>query len=210
MYKSNTFLEFISKQAVAIYLPGYRNDKNELSSLRKFLTKEKKISFFSLSYSLQDTNGKEYSIKEVISEIEKTIKSGLDRYHFKKCYLIGYSLGAALALKIVSRNLFQFDRLILLSIFDDRKGLLRERGIDISDDKNVSPIDLIKKIKKTPMVFIHGAFDASIRTDRALKVYKESNSKKARFILLPADHHFSGTGQKKLLQEQLNEIIGCP
>lgn len=207
MYKEDTVLNYISEQAVVIYLPGRGGDKNEFPFLKKFIVTKKKISFFSLSYSLQDSNKKKYAIKEIVLEIEKTITSFLDNHNFKKCYLMGYSLGAALALEIASRKLTGFNKLILLSIFDDRQNLLKERGINIDNYENISPINLIKKNKKTPTIFIHGAFDISVDAARGLKVYNCSDKLNNEFIMLPTDHYFNKTQAKKLLLKSLENIL---
>ncbi len=207
MYRSDISFNFVSEQAVIIFLPGYSGNKNELPFLEKFFTKNKKISFFSLSYHLQDTNGKKYPIKDVVLEIEKTIKNFLDNYNFKECYLIGYSMGAALALEIISKKEIKFDKLILLSVFDDRKDLLKERGAEIKPLENISPIKTIKKNKKIPVFFIHGEFDISINPERSLMVYNNSNKLNSKFILLPISHYFNSTAAKRILLNSLKNIL---
>lgn len=207
MYKNNTFFKNVSDKAVVIYLHGYGGNKKELPFLRNFIVKKKKISFFSFSYVSPDVNKKRPLTKYIAREIERTIKIFLSSRHFKKYYLIGYSLGAALALAITPKALAKFDKLILISIFDDRKDLLKNRGINISDNENISPALLIKKNKKTPTIFIHGAFDSSISMERGLRVYNNSRNKKNEFIPLPVGHYFNNDRAKKLLLESIKNLL---
>jgi len=207
MSKNNALYQYVSDQAIVIYLPGYKGGKKELSFLRNFIIKEKKKSFFSLAYDLCGPDKKKYTTDDVVSEIEKTIKDFLVKHCFHKYYLVGYSLGAALALNLATRGVIKFDKLILISVFDDRKDLLAERGISLNPQENISPVKLVKKNKKTPKIFIHGALDASIDPSRGLKVYNNSRARGNRFILLPIGHKFNSPRSKVLLLESLASLI---
>lgn len=207
MYSGDVFYKHVSDRAVIIYLPGYKGNKNEMSFLRNFIIKNKKISFFSLAYALSDANKKNYSIKHVILKTEEAIAKFLKGHHFKECYLIGYSFGAALALALVSRKLIKFNKLVLISIFDDRRDLLKNRGIDINNRENISPLNLIKANKKTMTTFIHGELDASVNIIRGQRVYNNSQKKNSKFITLSVGHYFNDANSKKLLLESLNDVL---
>ncbi len=207
MLKNNALYKHVSDQALVIYLPGYKGNKKELSFLRNFIVKEKNKSFLSLTYALHGSDKKNYAIKDIVSGLEETLKKFLSQRHFRRCYLVGYSLGAALALDLAARGKIKFDKLILISVFDDRKDLLAKRGINLSAQENISPVKLVKKNKKTPKVFIHGAFDMSIVPARGRKVYNNSGLRANKFILLPIGHQFDSVRSKKLLLQSLANLF---
>lgn len=196
-----------SKEKLVIFLPGYKESGTELSFLSDFIIHEKNFSFFSVPYLLEKKTGEINSISEIILGIEKGIKILLDDHHFSKCYLFGYSLGAALAMGLSKEILIKFDKLILLSIFDDRRELLKLRGISINDRENISPIKLAEKNKEIPKTFIHGTKDTSIPIERARAVFNNCLAVNSSFISLEVTHYFRDKKSQQLLLEAINSSL---
>lgn len=207
MFKKDIKFNYITNRAIVIFLHGYKGNKNELSFLRDFIVKNKKFSFLSLSYKLKKGKKKNCTAKEIILNIKKNINIVSNDYHFDKYYLIGYSLGAALAVDIVSKKMIKCDGLALISIFDDRKNLLKYRGIKINNSENINPINSIKKIRKIPIIFIHGTLDKSVNLKRGKKVFNNSNKKNSEFITLPVDHYFKSVNSKKMLVKSVDNLF---
>jgi pimeloyl-ACP methyl ester carboxylesterase len=208
MYKDNKVINFdyISKENLVCFLHGYKGDKDELSFLRDYITKKKKFSFFSFSYGNRNNNI--FSIYGLDTKIAKIIKNIIKKYSFQHLYLIGYSLGSALAVRIISRKLIKIDRLILISIFDNRKGLLASRGIKISKKENLMPLCRIKNIIGIKVFFIHGSIDRSIGLDRAKRVFdKLKQNNKFFFIIKGANHYFKNKYSKDSLIKALDNCF---
>ena len=209
MSKKDINFDYITDRTIVVYIHGYRGDKDELPFLRNFIIKKKKFSFFSFSYKLQKSSGGNYTIQKIISNIKKVINRFLNKHHFDKCYIIGYSLGAAIAVEIVARKLIKCDGLILISVFDNRKDLLKSRKIDIREEENIIPVISIKRIKKTYALFIHGISDKSIDLERGKRVFNNSYKKNSKFIKLNIDHYFKNFHSKKLLLEAIDSFLSC-
>lgn len=203
MYNNIIKFNSVDDETLVVLLPGYKGNNNELSFLRDFIVKEMGFTFLCLPYKLTEED-KERPIRKVIEELAKKIKTFLDSHKFKHCYLIGYSLGAALALDIASNKTSNFSGLILISIFDDRKSLLLNRGIKLLRKNNISPIRIIKKVKNLPTLFIHGTNDKSIVIERGKKVFRESNKEYSELCIIPGNHYFNDRRSKLLL----NKCVG--
>lgn len=206
MYNNTIKFNSVDDETLVVLLPGYKGNNNELSFLRDYIVKEMGFSFLCLPYKLTE-EGKERPIRKVIKELVKKIKTFFDSHKFKHCYLIGYSLGAALALDIASKKTSNFSGLILISIFDDRKSLLLNRGIKLLRKNNISPIRIIKKVKNLPTLFIHGINDKSIVIERAKKVFKESNKKYSNLYTIPGDHYFNDRRSKLFLNKCVDAFL---
>jgi len=193
-------------KTLVIFLPGYKSNNQELLFLKDSMEKKRGTSFVCLPYQLIEGTG-ERSIKQISEELAKQIKSLLLEHEFSRCYLIGYSLGAALALNIVVDYPNMFSGLVLISVFDDRKNLLLNRGIILAKENDIKPISLIEKTKRTNLLFIHGTSDKSIAIERAIKVSKKSNKKYSQFISIPDDHYFSNDHSKALINKSIGEFL---
>ncbi len=206
----NTKFDFIDDSgSLVVFLPGYKRDDNELSFLRDFIVKEKCFSFLYLPYQLVE-GSKERPIRKIVMKLVEQINIFFANRKFKSCYLIGYSLGAALALDIAVDYPNKFSGLVLISVFDDRRNLLLSRGIRLARENNISPIRLIKKNKQIRTLFIHGVSDKSVAIERAVKVFDESNKKISKFIPVFGDHYFNDPYSKSLLNKNINEFLKRP
>lgn len=206
MYNNTIKFNSADDGTLVVFLPGYKGNNNELSFLRDFIVKEIGFSFLCLPYKLTE-KGKERPIRKINEELLKKIKTFLDSHKFKHCYLIGYSLGAALALDIASKKTSNFSSLILISIFDDRKSLLLTRGIKLLRKNNISPVRIIKKVKNLPTLFIHGINDKSIVVERVKKVFRVSNKKYSELCIIPGDHYFNDHRSKLLLNKCVDMFL---
>jgi predicted esterase len=195
-----------NNKILVIFLPGYKSNSHELQFLRDFIEKKIGIPPVYLPYQLIKGNN-ERLIKQISKELAKQIKSLLLKHQFSRCYLVGYSLGAALALDIAVDCPGMFSGLILISIFDDRVDLLLNRGIILAKENNIRPVSLIKKIKRTNILFIHGSSDRSISIERAIKVFEKGSKKYSKFISIPSDHHFGERYSKTLLNKSIGEFL---
>lgn len=181
---------------LVIYIPGYKPNQH-IFNVVKGSSLSLKYDLKKVTYSFKSTS----DIIKLTKKIETEIKIKIKKGNWKKIILIGYSLGAAISVEISSRNPEFFSKLILISVFNDRKSLLKERGILIKDQENLSPIKKISKIK-TPIVFIHGVDDISIRPELSIKVFKKANQPSS-FIKLNSDHYFKKENQSEQLNDQL-------
>ena len=193
-------------KTLVILLPGYKSNNQELLFLKDSMEKKRGTSFVCLPYQLIGGNG-ERPIKQISEELIKQIRSLLLKHEFNHCYLIGYSLGSALALNIVVDYPNMFSGLVLISMFDDRKNLLLNRGIILAKENDIKPISLIEKTKRTNLLFIHGTSDKSIAIERAIKVFKKSNKKYSKFISIPDDHYFSNDHSKAPINKSISEFL---
>ena len=192
MNSTGVYFDFVSEEALVVFLHGYRGNKDELSFLRSVI-KGKRYSFLSFTYGKRDPNGAVSRVRGLDKKIFQTISSFLEQHHYQKVYLVGYSLGAALAFSLA--KLIPCQGLILISVFDDRKELLRSKGIGLPLGENIRPVELVRKLQGLPMVFIHGIMDRSVSPERAKKVY-EANSLHSFFISLPVSHYFNEPGSQ--------------
>jgi len=187
----------IINKNLIIYLPGYKTDIN-VSNIVKNVASKLNYKFLKINYS--DESGEFFfDIEKIINKVLLKINKTLEKHGFEKVILIGYSLGAAIAVEITTNNLF--NKLILISVFDDRENLLKKRNIKITPRENISPIKKIKKIK-IPIIFIHGNKDLSINIERSKKVFKKSNNKSI-FFEINANHYFKQKSQKDRLYNYL-------
>ncbi len=110
--------------------------------------------------------------------------------HYSKVGVIGFSLGAALAIVVAGETDF-IDSLVVVSPPSEfkkinchfwrkealssmkEKLLSKETGVRLGNPflKKPSPIDSVKKIKKTPVFFIHGTDDWLIRPQHSKQLY---------------------------------------
>lgn len=180
-----------------IYLPGYKTDVN-VSNVIKNVSLKLNYKFLRINYG-NESDDFCFDIEKIINEILIKINKILIKNNFEKVILIGYSLGAAIAVEIAINDLF--NKLVLISIFDDREDLLKKRNIKITSRENISPIKKIKQIK-IPTIFIHGNKDLSINIERSIKVFKKSNNNSI-FLEANADHYFKQKSQKNQLYNYL-------
>lgn len=180
-----------------IYLPGYKTDVNVSGVVRNVASKLK-CKFLRINYS-NKMDDFYFDIEKIIDKVLIKINKTLEKNNFEKVILMGYSLGAAIAVEISINDLF--NKLVLISVFDDRANLLKKRNIKITPRENISPIKKIKQIK-IPIIFIHGDKDLSINIKRSKKVFKKSNDKSI-FLKINADHYFKQKLQKNQLYNYL-------
>jgi alpha/beta superfamily hydrolase len=180
-----------------IYLPGYKTDINVSSIIRNVALKLN-YKFLRINYS-DELGNTFFDIEKIIDKVLIRINKTLEKHSFEKVILIGYSFGAAIAVEIAINGFF--NKLVLISVFDDRKSFLKKRKIKITCRENISPVKKIKQIK-IPIVFIHGNKDLSINLERSKKVFKKSNDKSI-FLEINADHYFKQKLQKNQLYNQL-------
>lgn len=209
MYNSNAKFYFASAESLVIFLPGYKRNNNGLPFSRRFIVDEKGFSFLYLPYQLIKS-GKEQPIEKITRRLMRQINAFSAYHKFKRRYLIGHSLGAALALVVAAKDSDKFSGLVLISIFDDRKKLLADKGERITEKNNIRPIRLIKKVKNIPTLFVHGVYDKSIDIERAKKVFEESNKKLSKFSPILSDHYFKSSYSKSLLDKQINKFLKRP
>lgn len=194
-----------NKKTAIIFIPGYKNDSN-CTVFEKIIKENRKFKLFSIHYNIKNTVGSFFTSKEIIANIIIDINKFIKYSVFDQYYLIGYSLGAALAMEITAKKLIKCNKLILLSIFDNRKDLLKDKGIHLPNNENLVPYNSIKKIPNTPIVFMHGMFDKSVNIKRGLRVFKNSNNK-SKFVFLPTDHYFNDSYSKKVFSKNINSLF---
>lgn len=194
-----------NKKIAVVFIPGYKNNNNH-TVFEKIIKNNSNFKLFSIPYSIKNTDGYFFTSKEITTNITMAINTRLKNSIFDQYYLIGYSLGAALAIEIVAEKLIKFNRLILISIFDNRKSLLKGKNINLPSNENLIPYNSIKKIHNTPTIFMHGMFDKSINIKRAMRVFKNSNNK-SRFVTLPTDHYFNDSYSKKVFCKNINQLF---
>jgi pimeloyl-ACP methyl ester carboxylesterase len=198
----------ISKKDLLIYLHGYRGNQYEQSFLADLVTKKFGYSFLSITYGARDRNGAIISLVQARKDLRQQITDFLITEQFENYYLVGYSLGGALSTELAADNFLFFKKIILLSIFDDRKQLLQQKNLYIPEAENISPINLVNSINpEAKLFFIHGKFDKAISIDRAFSVYKKVVSRNAVFIALPIGHNLRDTDDGKILLTILNDIL---
>ncbi len=159
-----------------------------------------------ITYGSRNVADEVIKLDTVDDEISEVINKIVKENNYKKVCLVGYSLGAAVATRIVANRLINCTKLILISIFDDRQDLLKERSQVIIASEEIKPVDLVKKIIDIPIVFIHGSLDKSINICRAKRVFVNSNVLSS-FISLPTDHSFTGRGLEDTLMAYLSDQL---
>jgi pimeloyl-ACP methyl ester carboxylesterase len=185
-----------------VYLHGYKGSVMELNFLRKYIVKTMKCSFFSFNYGDRDKDDAVIVSSRLTSELIDVIKRRVE-YKYRYVFLIGYSLGGAIAVDCLAMGRYLFDGAILLSIFDNRKDMLKERNVEISHTENLVPANQIRNITQ-PVVFIHGKYDDSVSIDRAHRVYEKSNKESSLFLEIPTSHYFKLKPDQKSLCEAVN------
>lgn len=108
--------------------------------------------------------------------------------------------------KIVRKKSIKFNGAIFLSVFDNLKRLLSQRGINLTDKNNIIPANLIKNIN-IPVVFIHGKNDVSIPIQKGLNVYNNSNKKKSLFLSINTGHYFKNYKSRKKLCASVKKAL---
>lgn len=197
MNKIKYNLDIVDKEILVIFLHGYKGDKDEFKFLRNWITEEMHLSYYSLTYGKRDKNNQISTLEKIIDELKIQINKIQTRYNFKKIIIYGYSLGAAISVKLIGTKLVKCHGLILHGIFDDRAKLLKKRKIILPKKDNIKPIELISKISNIPVVFLHGSSDQSIKPDLSHKVFMHSNNRlKSIYLTAPMGHNINNKSAK--------------
>ena len=165
-----------------------------------------RLSYLSFNYGERNNKNEVINIKNASNEAKRVLRKFLSKHSFKQVFLIGYSLGSGVAVMSACQKSIKFDGIILVSIFDNLKQLLAQRGIEFTEKDNICPSKLVKNIE-IPIVFIHGNKDTSVPMKRGLTVYENSDKKKSLFIAINADHYFKDHKSRKELCESVKKSL---
>lgn len=197
-----------SKKHLVIFIHGYRGSKNELSFLKKAIESNNKYIFFSFTYGKRNSKNEVINIKNAEKEVAENINKIVGENKFHKVTIIGYSLGAAIAIYLCAKNKITCHKLIALSVFDSRKDLFKERGAKILSGENLSPIKLVKGLPAhTKIYIVHGVLDKSIWVGRALKVFLAAKDIPAKIIIGGFGHKFKTIKEMDELKLCLRSIV---
>lgn len=119
---------------------------------------------------------------------------------------MGYSLGAGVAIKIAYNKLVDLNGLILISVFDNLKETIAQKGIKLSQKDNICSEKLVKKIR-IPTALIHGRKDTAVPIQRGLSVYKNLSKRESLFISLNSGHYFEDFESRKKLCESVKKSL---
>lgn len=197
-----------SNKHLLIFIHGYRGNRNELGFLKKAIESNNKYTFFSFTYGKRNSKNEIVNIKNAEKEVVENINKIVEENKFQKVTIIGYSLGAAIAIYLCAKNKITCNKLIALSVFDSRKDLLKERGVKILSNEDLSPLKLVRNLPvRTKFYIIHGVPDRSIWIGRALKVFLAVKNTQTQIIIGRFGHKFKTIKEINELKLCLESII---
>lgn len=197
------FLPNINSDRAIIICHGYPFDKGNLLPLAKFLTTDFSLLLFDFR-AMGESEGKITTVGYLEPLDLKAALNELEKRGFKKIGVLGYSLGASVALLTASDP--RIKAIIADSPFASLNPLLDEMlqnlgpfrflfkkiliylgrnflKINLND---ISPKEIVRQVQ-TPIFLIHGDEDRQIKLDHAIRL-KEANPQSQLWIVSGADH----------------------
>jgi len=196
-----------SKDKIVIFVHGYKGDQNELGFLKEVF-ENRGYQYLSFKYGKRNKKDEIVDLAEAEKEVARFINLATSNVNPQTITVVGYSLGAAVAVRLCAENKIQCNCLIVISVFDSRSDLLKERGISLSSDEDITPADLVKKFPaSTKLFFIHGVDDKSVGINRSRRVFLAAKKSNPTMVICKAGHQFNTSQEKNELKLCIDYII---
>ncbi len=155
------------------------------------------------------------SIDGIVEDGKAAVKyftSRIDTIHQLPTYLIGYSIGSFVGLK--NMNIKQINGIVLISPFTSAEEMIhylkhknlpfyKRPFVKLEISNNIYKLDnlsLIKNVNK-PILFIHGTDDNFVPPSMSEELYKISEAKKKKLLLISGANHQTIVTEKKFIEQ---------